>query len=105
MQDGLGRCHEVRGRQVIFQRAPAADKKTPVVVEVGLKPSPQQTLGRNVDRSRMGMEMIQETLALTADPDRRHVQRIERGTANPGIAVLARLKKALACTWEDLMGK
>jgi transcriptional regulator with XRE-family HTH domain len=48
--------------------------------------------------------MTQETLAEKAEIDRRYVQRIERGTANPGVEVLARLKKAFRCSWDELLG-
>ena len=49
--------------------------------------------------------MTQERLTELAAIDRRYVQRIESGTANPGVEVITRLRKAFRCTWEDLMGK
>jgi transcriptional regulator with XRE-family HTH domain len=47
--------------------------------------------------------MTQERLAEKVAIDRRYVQRIERGTANPGIDVLTRLKSAFGCTWDELL--
>lgn len=38
-----------------------------------------------------------------AEIDRRYVQRIERGSANPGIDIIARLKNALGAEWTDLL--
>jgi transcriptional regulator with XRE-family HTH domain len=49
--------------------------------------------------------MTQERLTELAAIDRRYVQRIEAGTANPGVEVVARLRKAFQCSWEDLLGK
>tara|TARA_R110002049_G_scaffold137349_3_gene297295 strand:- start:362 stop:508 length:147 start_codon:yes stop_codon:yes gene_type:complete len=48
--------------------------------------------------------MSQEKLAEVARIDRRYVQRIEAGIANPSVEVLERLKTALKCTWDDLLG-
>ena len=45
----------------------------------------------------------QEKLAEMVDVDRRYIQRIEAGTANPGIDVLARLKVALSVSWTRLL--
>lgn len=47
--------------------------------------------------------LTQEVLSELVEIDRRYVQRIERGTANPGVDVLFRLKKALGCSWEELL--
>jgi len=66
--------------------------------------SPRVTLGRNVFRLRQSHGITQERLSELVEIDRRYVQRIEKGTANPGVEVLARLKKAFRCTWEDLLG-
>ena len=46
----------------------------------------------------------QEVLAELAEIDRRYVQRIEAGTANPGVDVVARLRKSFQCSWEELLG-
>ena len=47
--------------------------------------------------------MTQDELAAHADIDRRHVQRIEAGTANPGIDVICRLRRALSCEWKEML--
>jgi transcriptional regulator with XRE-family HTH domain len=47
--------------------------------------------------------MTQEVLAEKAEIDRRYVQRMERGTANAGIDVLTRVRRALDCTWQELL--
>lgn len=57
-----------------------------------------------MNRLRQLQGMTQETLAEKADIDRRYVQRIEKGAANPGIEVLARLRKSFRCTWDELLG-
>jgi transcriptional regulator with XRE-family HTH domain len=49
--------------------------------------------------------MTQERLAELVGIDRRYIQRIERGTANPGIDVLCRLKSALGVDWNELLGE
>jgi transcriptional regulator with XRE-family HTH domain len=61
------------------------------------------SLGRNVCRLRQKRSLTQEDLAGLAEIDRRYVQRIEAGTANPGIDVLQRIKSSLGCTWADLL--
>ena len=61
-------------------------------------------LGRNVCRIRQRRRnLTQEKLAELAEIDRRYVQRIEAGTANPGFDVVVRLRRALKCTWKDLL--
>ena len=57
-----------------------------------------------MNRLRQLRGITQEILAELAEIDRRYVQRIEAGTANPGVDVLARLRKSLRCTWEELLG-
>ena len=64
----------------------------------------RQILGKNVNRLRMTAKMTQEELSDQAQIDRRQLQRIEAGTANPGVEMLARLRMALDCSWEDLFG-
>ena len=48
--------------------------------------------------------MTLESLAEKTEIGRRDVQRIERGMANPGVEVLARLRKAFRCAWDELLG-
>lgn len=69
----------------------------------GLKEAPRGRLGKNVNRLRQQRELTQEELAEMAEIDRRYVQRIERGSANPGIDIIARLKNALGAEWTDLL--
>ena len=64
---------------------------------------PRVILGRNVCRLRQLSKMTQDELSEHADIDRRYVQRIEAGTANPGIDVMARIREALKCSWDDLI--
>ena len=61
------------------------------------------TLGKNVVALRHERGITQEKLAELADLDRRYLQRIEAGTANPGIDVLARLKSSLKAGWTQLL--
>jgi transcriptional regulator with XRE-family HTH domain len=60
-------------------------------------------LGQNVARLRGLRALTQEKLAELVDVDRRYIQRIEAGTANPGIDVLSRLKDALSVRWTQLL--
>jgi transcriptional regulator with XRE-family HTH domain len=62
-------------------------------------------LGQNVNRLRQASGLTQEQLAEKTEIDRRYLQRIEKGTANPGVEVLWRLKAALAVEWDDLLEK
>lgn len=62
------------------------------------------TLGLNVSRLRHARELTQEKLAELVEIDRRYVQRIERGTANPGIEIVGRLREVLEVSWEELLG-
>lgn len=64
---------------------------------------PRKVLGRNVLRLRQSNGITQERLSELVEIDRRYVQRIEAGTANPGVDVLVRLKQAFRCSWEELL--
>lgn len=66
-------------------------------------PERRTILGHNVARLRCLRGFTQEKLAELADVDRRYIQRIEAGTANPGIDVLSRLKSALSAGWSQLL--
>ena len=68
-----------------------------------IRPPPRAILGKNVNRLRTQSGMTQDDLAGLAEIDRRHVQRIEAGTANPGIDVICRLRQALQASWDDLL--
>ena len=64
---------------------------------------PHQQFGRNVCRLRTGLRMTQEGLAEKADISRRYLQQIEAGQMNPTIKVVSRMRKALRCSWDDLL--
>ena len=66
-----------------------------------LETIPKALLGQNVQPLRHLQDMTQNTLTEKAAIDRRYVQRIETGTSNPGVEVVARLRKAFKCSWED----
>lgn len=68
-----------------------------------MEPNRRHILGQNVARLRGLRGLTQEKLAEMVDVDRRYIQRIEAGTANPGIDVLSRLKVALAVSWTQLL--
>ena len=51
----------------------------------------------------MAQGLTQEELADQSRIDRRQLQRIEAGTANPGVEMLVRIRKALDCSWVDLL--
>lgn len=63
---------------------------------------PKVIFGKNVHRIRNQKGLTQEKLAERAEIDRRYLQRIEVGSANPGIKVIARFPAALNCRWSDL---
>ena len=48
--------------------------------------------------------LTQDDLAGLAEIDRRYVQRIEAGTANPGVDVLFRIRESLRVSWDELFG-
>ena len=66
---------------------------------------PKVILGRNVNRLRQLRCLTQEQLAEKVAVDRTYIQRIEKGTANPGIDVLHRLRDVLKVSWEELLEK
>ncbi|MDD5262888.1 MAG: helix-turn-helix transcriptional regulator [Methylacidiphilales bacterium] len=68
-----------------------------------MKLTPRVILGRNVCRIRQRRNLTQEDLAERAEIDRRYVQRIEAGTANPGFDIVVRVRCALRCSWESLL--
>jgi len=65
--------------------------------------SPHQILGRNVGRLRNQAALTQEQLAEKADISRGFLQEIEKGGKNPSMNVTARLRRALRCTWVELL--
>jgi transcriptional regulator with XRE-family HTH domain len=67
-----------------------------------VKPTPQRRFGQNVCKLRMAKALTQEKLAEKADISRRHLQRIESGEKNPSVGIIAGLRRALDCSWNDL---
>jgi transcriptional regulator with XRE-family HTH domain len=60
--------------------------------------------GRNLVRLREAAGKTQELLAEEAGASPRYLQQLESGReANPSLEVLARLKAALNCSWEELL--
>jgi transcriptional regulator with XRE-family HTH domain len=64
---------------------------------------PRAILGKNINRLRMQRGLTQDDLAELAEIDRRYVQRIEAGTANPGIDVICRVREALRASWDEML--
>lgn len=59
--------------------------------------------GNNVNRLRTAAGLTQEQLVEKGDISRRFLQEIESGQKLPTVRVLARLRKSLNCTWDDLL--
>jgi transcriptional regulator with XRE-family HTH domain len=74
-------------------------------------PSPDPTsrqvkiLGANLRRERMARKITQEKLAELADLNIRTLQKIEAGETNILVTTAIRLRKALGCPWDALLGK
>ena len=49
--------------------------------------------------------MTQERLAEAVDLNPRTIQKIEAGVTNILVTTAMRIRKALKCSWDDLMGK
>jgi transcriptional regulator with XRE-family HTH domain len=64
---------------------------------------PRAILGKNVNRLRTQRGLTQDDLAGLAEIDRRYVQRIEAGTANPGIDVICCVREALRASWDEML--
>jgi transcriptional regulator with XRE-family HTH domain len=60
------------------------------------------SLGRNLNRLRNRAGLTQERLAEKSDLSLRYVQEIEAGEKSPSVESLSRLRRSLACTWNDL---
>jgi transcriptional regulator with XRE-family HTH domain len=67
--------------------------------------SPLSKFGRNLARVRSARKMTQEGLAERADIHARYLQKLEAGAGHPSLIVLCRLKRALNCEWNDLLGR
>jgi transcriptional regulator with XRE-family HTH domain len=75
---------------------------------VPLSPEQQKFLthlGGNVRSRRMKANLTQARLAENAELDLRTIQKIEAGELNLLVTTVARLKEALKCRWEDLLGR
>ncbi|PTX98219.1 XRE family transcriptional regulator [Spartobacteria bacterium LR76] len=62
-----------------------------------------QNFGKNVNRLRTENGLTQEQLAERADMSRRFLQEVEKGEKIPTVKIAARLRRALKCTWDDLL--
>ena len=60
-------------------------------------------LGRSLVRLRMEQGMTQGQLAEKADISHRYLQSLEAGQKQPSINVVAQLRAALRCSWDDLL--
>jgi transcriptional regulator with XRE-family HTH domain len=68
-----------------------------------VRPLPRAVLGKNINRLRTQAGLTQDDVAALAEIDRRYVQRIEAGTANPGIDVICRIRTALGASWDEVV--
>ena len=66
-------------------------------------PKQLKQFGANVRRIRTSSGMTQERLAELVDINIRNVQRIEAGEINLLITTVARIRRALGCSWNTLM--
>ena len=60
-------------------------------------------LGGNIRRIRMSLGMTQERLAELIEINARNVRRIEAGEFNVLVTTVARIRKALGCSWDELV--
>lgn len=60
--------------------------------------------GKNMSRERTNRGIIQQALAEAADLNVRTAQKIEAGQTNILITTATRIRKALGCRWEKLLG-
>ncbi len=61
--------------------------------------------GANLRRERMARRVTQELLAERADLNIRTLQKIEAGQTNILITTAMRLRAALGCPWDVLLGR
>ena len=60
--------------------------------------------GGNLRRERVARKITQEKLAEDADLNIRTLQKIEAGQTNILVTTAMRLRAALGCSWDALMG-
>jgi len=63
-----------------------------------------KAFGTNLRRERMAKKITQEKLAELADLNIRTIQKIEAGHVNILLTTVLRLRKALGCSWDELLG-
>ena len=64
-----------------------------------------KAFGVNLRRERMDKKITQEKLAELVDLNIRTIQKIEAGDVNILLTTVLRLRKALGCSWDDLLEK
>lgn len=64
-----------------------------------------KAFGANLRRERMARGVTQEKLAEKADLNIRTLQKIEAAETNILVTTAMRLRRALGCPWDSLMGK
>jgi transcriptional regulator with XRE-family HTH domain len=63
------------------------------------------TFGANVRRLRSAEKLTQAKLAERVDLELRTIQKFESGEINLPLTTLYRVRRALGCSWEALLGK
>ena len=65
--------------------------------------APRSALGDLVRWHRQRLGLTQEALAEKADISHRYLQSLEAGQKQPSINVVAQLRTALKCPWDELL--
>jgi transcriptional regulator with XRE-family HTH domain len=60
-------------------------------------------LGDNIRRLRTSQGMSQERLSELAAINPRTIRRVEAGEINASVSIIAQIRAALRCPWDDLM--
>jgi DNA-binding XRE family transcriptional regulator len=63
------------------------------------------TFGANVRRLRSAEKLTQAKLAERVDLELRTIQKFESGEINLPLTTLYRVRRALGCSWEAILGK
>jgi len=66
-------------------------------------PSALRELGDNIRRIRTSQGLTQERLAELADINARTLRRVEAGEITLLITTVARIRRALGCSWDELV--
>lgn len=64
-----------------------------------------ENLGLRLSNTRVERGLTQRTLSMASGVPQPQIASFESGARTPTILNLARLRKALGCTWEALLGK